>query len=82
MEVHLERKLAEKRIFPAIDIQRSSTRHEELLMDEGTLQRVVLMRRMLAAVGNTEGTELVLNQLAKTETNKDFLASLHRGTVD
>jgi transcription termination factor Rho len=82
MEVHLERKLAEKRIFPAIDVQRSSTRHEELLMDEVTLQRVWLMRRMLSAVGGTEGTELLLNRLAKTETNKEFLASLHRGDLD
>ncbi len=82
MEVHLERKLAEKRIFPAIDVQRSSTRHEELLMDEVTLQRVWLMRRMLSAVGGTEGTELLLNRLAKTETNKEFLASLHKGDLD
>jgi transcription termination factor Rho len=82
MEVHLERKLAEKRIFPAIDVQRSSTRHEELLMDEVTLQRVWLMRRMLSAVGGTEGTELLLNRLAKTESNKEFLASLHKGDLD
>jgi transcription termination factor Rho len=81
MEVHLERKLAEKRIFPAIDIQRSGTRHEELLMDEVTLQRVWLMRRMLAAVGGTEGTELLLNYLARTESNKEFLASLHKGDI-
>jgi transcription termination factor Rho len=82
MEVHLERKLAEKRIFPAIDMQRSGTRHEELLLDEATLQRIWLMRRMLAAVGTTEGTELVLNRLARTENNKEFLASLHRGDID
>jgi transcription termination factor Rho len=81
MEVHLERKLAEKRIFPAIDIQRSGTRHEELLMDEVTLQRVWLMRRMLAAVGGTEGTELLINYLARTESNKEFLASLHTGDI-
>ncbi|MGH2387967.1 MAG: transcription termination factor Rho [Chloroflexota bacterium] len=81
MEVHLERKLAEKRIFPAIDIQRSGTRHEELLMDEVTLQRVWLMRRMLAAVGGSEGTELLLNYLARTESNKEFLASLHKGDI-
>jgi transcription termination factor Rho len=81
MEVHLERKLAEKRIFPAIDIQRSGTRHEELLMDEVTLQRVWLMRRMLAAVGGTEGTELLLNYLARTGSNKEFLASLHKGDI-
>jgi len=82
MELHLERKLAEKRIFPAIDVQRSGTRHEELLLDETTLQRVWLMRRMLAAVGSAEGTELVLNRLAKTENNREFLASLHKSDVD
>jgi transcription termination factor Rho len=82
MEVHLERKLAEKRIFPAIDVQRSGTRHEELLLDEITLQRVWLMRRMLAAVGGTEGTELLLNSLARTETNREFLATLHKSDID
>ena len=81
MEVHLERKLAEKRIYPAIDVQRSGTRHEELLMDEVMLQRVWLMRRMLTAVGGTEGTELLINHLGKTESNKEFLASLHRGDL-
>ncbi|HEY8282912.1 MAG TPA: transcription termination factor Rho [Chloroflexota bacterium] len=81
MEVHLERKLAEKRIFPAIDIQRSGTRHEELLMDDVTLQRVWLMRRMLAAVGGTEGTELLLNYLGRTESNKEFLSSLNKGDI-
>jgi transcription termination factor Rho len=82
MEVILERKLAEKRVFPAIDVQRSGTRHEELLMDEVTLQRVWLMRRMLTALGATEGTELLLNFLAKTESNREFLASLHKGDIE
>jgi transcription termination factor Rho len=82
MEVHLDRKLSERRVFPAIDVQRSGTRHEELLMDETTLQRVWLMRRMLAAVGGTESTELLLNSLARTETNKEFLASLHKSDID
>ena len=82
MEVILERKLAEKRIFPAIDIQRSGTRHEELLLDETTLQRVWLMRRMLAAIGNVEGTELVLSTLAKSENNREFLASLNKSPIE
>jgi len=79
MEVHLERGLAEKRIFPAINIQRSSTRHEELLMDEGMIQRVYLMRRMLGALDNpNQGTELLLTRMTKTASNRDFLATLSR----
>ena len=66
-ELVLDRKLAEKRIFPAIDVQRSGTRREELLLDEGTLKMVWTMRRMLSAVGANEGIELLLNRIAKTE---------------
>ena len=79
-ELVLERKLAEKRIFPAIDVQRSGTRREELLLDEGTLKMVWTMRRMLSAVGANEGIELLLNRIAKTESNAQFLASLTKGT--
>jgi transcription termination factor Rho len=75
-ELILDRKLAEKRIFPAIDILRSGTRREELLLDEGTLRMVWTMRRMLSAVGSNEGIELLLNRLAKTQTNAEFLATL------
>ena len=75
-ELVLDRKLAEKRIFPAIDVQRSGTRREELLLEEGTLKMVWTMRRMLSAVGSNEGIELLLNRLAKTETNTQFLAGL------
>ena len=81
-ELILDRKLAEKRIFPAIDVQRSGTRREELLLDEGTLKMVWTMRRMLGAVGTNEGIELLLNRLAKTETNAQFLASLTRQAVE
>ena len=73
-ELILDRKLAEKRIFPAIDVQRSGTRREELLLEDGTLKMVWTMRRMLSAVGTNEGIELLLNRLAKTETNAEFLA--------
>ncbi len=83
MEVHLDRRLAERRIFPAIDIQRSSTRHEELLLDEPTLKQVWLLRRMLQLVSSnsansTEATERVLERLARTRTNAEFLASLSK----
>jgi transcription termination factor Rho len=75
-ELILDRKLGEKRIFPAIDVMRSGTRREELLLEEGTLRMVWMMRRMLSAVGTNEGIELLLNRLAKTQANAEFLASL------
>jgi transcription termination factor Rho len=75
-ELILDRKLAEKRIFPSIDVMRSGTRREELLLEEPTLKMVWTMRRMLSAVGTNEGIELLLNRLAKSETNTQFLAGL------
>jgi transcription termination factor Rho len=79
MELFLDRKLAERRVFPSIDIQRSSTRREELLFDDQTLRQVWLMRRMISAIGGgNEGTELILQRLMKTENNKDFLATLSK----
>jgi transcription termination factor Rho len=75
-ELILDRKLAEKRVFPAIDVQRSGTRREELLLEEGTLKMVWTMRRMLSAVGTNEGLELLLNRLSKTENNVQFLTTL------
>jgi transcription termination factor Rho len=83
MELHLDRKLAERRIFPSMDIQRSGTRREELLLDEATIQKVWLLRRMINMVGSssanpTEATERVLERLAKTKNNAEFLATLAR----
>ena len=83
MELHLDRKLAERRIFPSMDIQRSGTRREELLLDEATIQKVWLLRRMVNMVGGsstspTEATERVLERLAKTKNNAEFLATLAR----
>jgi transcription termination factor Rho len=78
MELHLDRKLAERRIYPAIDVQRSGTRREELLLDENTLRQVWTMRRMVSMLGGTEGTELVLGRLSKTGTNDEFLGSLNK----
>jgi transcription termination factor Rho len=78
MELHLDRKLAERRIYPAIDVQRSGTRREELLLDENALRQVWTMRRMVSMLGGTEGTELVLGRLSKTGTNEEFLATLNK----
>ena len=83
MELHLERKLAERRIFPAMDIMRSGTRREELLLDENTLQKVWLLRRMANLVASnsqspTEATERILERMAKTKNNAEFLATLAR----
>lgn len=81
MEVHLDRKLAEQRIFPSIDIQRSSTRHEELLLDENTLKQVWVVRRMVGLLNanspnSTEATDRILERLSKTSSNSEFLATL------
>ncbi|HKZ91782.1 MAG TPA: transcription termination factor Rho [Candidatus Limnocylindrales bacterium] len=82
-ELILDRKLSEKRIYPSIDVQRSGTRREELLLEEPVLKMVWTLRRMLGAVGTNEGIELLLNRLSKTESNADFLASLTRqGATD
>jgi len=73
MELVLDRNLAERRIFPAIDIKRSGTRHDELLFDEDTLKRVWHLHRLLAALDTVEGTELLIERLRKTKSNKEFL---------
>jgi transcription termination factor Rho len=75
MELHLDRKLAEKRVFPAIDITRSSTRREELLLGDN-LRQVWTLRRMVSMLGENEGTELVLTRMSKTRTNTEFLTTL------
>lgn len=78
-EVHLNRKLADRRIYPAIDWERSSTRREELLLEPETLPRVWTLRRMLAAMGGgPEEIELVIERMAKTRGNKEFLGNLNR----
>jgi len=83
MEVHLDRRLSERRIFPAMNIERSGTRREELLLDEDTVSKVWLLRRMVSMIANdsvnfTETTERVLDRLRKTKNNAEFLATLTR----
>jgi len=84
MELHLDRRLAERWVFPAMDIQRSSTRREELLTDEATANQLRLLRRMIAMISANsnspqEATELVLERLAKTQNNAEFLSTLKNG---
>ena len=79
MELHLNRKLADKRIFPAIDVTRSGTRQEELLYSKDELQKVNTLRRMLEMMSESERTETLLARLKKTESNSEFLDSLKIG---
>ena len=76
MEIHLDRKLAEKRVFPAIDIYKSGTRREELLLSKTELEGVYMLRKFLAGGGTTEVTEQVVPMMAKTATNEEFLTKL------
>jgi len=77
MELHLDRRLADKRLFPAIDINRSGTRKEELLLDPEELKRVWMLRRVLNEMNPPEVLELLTNRLSKTQTNAEFLMSMN-----
>jgi transcription termination factor Rho len=75
-EIHLDRKLVDKRVFPAIDINKSGTRKEELLMPADELRRVWVLRKVLNPLGSVESMELLLDKLSKAKTNKDFLNAM------
>jgi len=77
MELHLERKLAEKRVFPAIDILKSGTRREELLLPEKKLELMWTLRRAMHKTKPEEFLELLIGKLSKTKSNEDFLANMH-----
>ena len=78
MEMHLNRRLAERRVFPAIDIQRSGTRREELLLSADTLSRIWTLRRMIDTIGGIESVEPILDRLAKTRSNEQFMQTLNK----
>jgi transcription termination factor Rho len=81
MELVLSRKLAERRVFPAIDIALSGTRREELLYDDHTYRAVITMRRMFSSLSDQQGLEAMealLQQMSKTESNQEFLATLSK----
>ncbi|MBI2957150.1 MAG: transcription termination factor Rho, partial [Acidobacteria bacterium] len=79
LEVLLDRRLADKRVFPTIDINRSGTRKEELLMPKEELNRVWILRKVLSPLSPVEAMELLVDKLSKTKSNKDFLESMSAG---
>ena len=78
MEIHLDRKLVDKRVFPAIDINRSGTRKEELLIDREDLTRIWILRKVLQPLSIVESMELLLDKMRQTKSNKDFLDSMNQ----
>jgi transcription termination factor Rho len=78
MEIHLDRKLTDKRVFPSIDMQKSGTRKEELLLPREDLTRVWVLRKVLAPLSPVEAMELLLDKLGKTKTNSEFLAAMQK----
>jgi transcription termination factor Rho len=79
MEINLDRKLSDKRVFPAIDILKSGTRKEELLIPKEDLQRVYVLRRVLNPLSPVEAMELLLDKMGKTRSNADFLSAMQKG---
>jgi len=80
LEIHLDRKLTDRRVFPSIDIQKSGTRKEELLIQKDDLNRVWVLRKVLTPLSPVEAMELLLSKMAKTKTNADFLSSMSNGS--
>ncbi|HVU21488.1 MAG TPA: transcription termination factor Rho, partial [Rhizomicrobium sp.] len=76
-EIVLDRKVADKRVFPAIDILKSGTRKEELLVDKGTLAKMYVLRRILAPMGTVDAIEFLLEKLRQSKTNSDFFDSMN-----
>ena len=76
LEIVLERRLVDKRIYPAIDINRSGTRREEMLMEPDEYRRICVLRRVLGEMNPTDAMELLVNRLGKTKSNSEFLMSL------
>ena len=78
MEIHLDRRLLERRIFPCIDINRSGTRKEELLVDAGDLQRIWLLRKLLADMNTVDAMEFLLDKIMQTESNREFMDIMNK----
>jgi transcription termination factor Rho len=79
MEINLDRRLVDKRTFPAMDINRSATRKEELLIEENDLNRIWILRKVLSQLSEVEAMELLIDKLGKTKTNSDFLNAMSKG---
>lgn len=79
MEIHLDRKLTDRRVFPSIDIQKSGTRKEELLIPKDDLNRIWVLRKVLNPLSPVEAMELLLSKMAKIRSNADFLGAMSNG---
>ena len=79
MEIHLDRRMAEKRIYPAINVNRSGTRREELLLKADILQKIWVLRKLLYPMDELEATEFLVDKLRATKNNADFFDSMRRG---
>jgi transcription termination factor Rho len=77
--LHLSRRLEERRIFPAIDILKSGTRREDLLLAEGVLAKMWLLRKVISDMDAAEAMEMLLSRLGRTKSNAEFLATLGQG---
>jgi transcription termination factor Rho len=77
MELHLDRRLVDKRVWPAIDVNRSGTRKEDLLMDPEELRRMYILRKVLSDMNPVEAMELLINRMARTKSNAEFLMSMN-----
>jgi transcription termination factor Rho len=78
MEIHLDRKLTDKRVFPSIDVQKSGTRKEELLIPKEDLNRIWVLRKVLNPLSPVEAMELLLDKMSKTKSNSEFLSAMQR----
>jgi transcription termination factor Rho len=79
MELHLDRRLADKRVWPAIDINRSGTRKEDLLLDKDELKYVWILRKVLNEMNPTDAMELLIDKMKRTKSNAEFLLSMSAG---
>jgi transcription termination factor Rho len=79
MEVHLERRLAEKRVYPAINLNKSGTRREELLIKPNELQKIWILRKLLYSMDEIEAMEFILDKMRATKTNTEFFDMMRRG---
>jgi transcription termination factor Rho len=77
MELVLDRKLSDKRIFPAMDVNRSGTRKEELLLPEGDLRKIWILRKFLSEMNTVEAMEFLVEKMSQTKTNRKFLESMN-----
>ena len=77
-EIHLDRRFAEKRVYPAINIRRSGTRREELLTTEEELQRIWILRKLINSMEDIDAIEFMIDKLKQTKTNDEFFASMKR----